>query len=538
MRHIHHYQMKNTHLVAPGQFWNLARLLMKQYGAPKVKQYLTLYVEEETYQLKITIDSEEMRWHWVYQDECDDSKPVGSRNNRRPWKALTTTLENLKAKLVFIASHYSEECIVSKVLSYSFIDRGSGFKLDLRPATLVGDIVAIESPVGNTRSREENDELFDSYESIIKEYITKGLEDAIAKPKKKTRFARRRGSGYSLCKEVTDFCRQNGIANAFLENARKEEILQERINDYTYIEEYFKQLTGIELVSEEKQSHVHLNINTSVSIIIPYFNSGPSIHKLLLAIQAQSVDQKVFKSLEVIVVDDGSSDPVSNYVKAHDFPFRIQIITLSINSGAADARQLGVKAASGEILIFMDSDILLPTTYLSDHMLRNLIIANAVFVSFKEDVEISDPRITDSNIVSGLQSSNYQESRTHRDGVNILVETNYFKDFHGSKAKAGRRLSSMVIGHNFSLRRRLIEKASPFSKRFKGWGYEDEYHGLQLLLAGAYVIPVLSSSVYHINHEPRSGSESKKRNERTRNKEIIQEVLQEVPSYTWVISPE
>ena len=46
-----------------------------------------------------------------------------------------------------------------------------------------------------------------------------------------------------------------------------------------------------------------------------------------------------------------------------------------------------------------------------------------------------------------------------------------------------------------------------------------------IIANGNYVIPVLSSNVYHINHEPRSGSQAKKVNEFKHNIEIYNKLL-------------
>jgi glycosyltransferase involved in cell wall biosynthesis len=536
--------MRNTALIKPGQFWDLARYLMKTYGAPSVKEFLTIYIHGDKYEFKVTISSEEMRWHWYNPTEWDTSKIVGADNNRRPWQTMTTTLENLRAKLFFLATYFTSECSLSRVLSYSFRDKVTGFTFDLRPNSLVGDIVSIESPASPSSLGDKGQEAdlakLAEYQAIIANFISDGLAEAIQEKRERSHFAVRKGKGgWRLSEDITNFCLKNGIANYSADRASKEEILKKRTNDYSFIKEYFHELTGLDMLSD-KHYHGEMMLEKSVSIIVPYFNSGASLYKLLSAIDSQQLDRDIVQSLEVIIVDDGSTDPAVKYAPVDEFSFgaKLSVITLSRNSGAAQARQLGVKHSSGDILIFIDSDILLSKTYLADHILRNQIVSNGVFVSFKEDVDEADERISQEAIRCGLPDSNFEESRTNKNGINLLEETDYFRNFHGSSSMANRKLSSMVIGHNFSLRRELIEKASPFSSKFRGWGYEDEYHGIQLLLAGAYFIPVLSSSVYHINHPPRSGSEEQKRKEEARNKNIIEKVLQEVPEYTWVISPE
>ena len=75
----------------------------------------------------------------------------------------------------------------------------------------------------------------------------------------------------------------------------------------------------------------------------------------------------------------------------------------------------------------------------------------------------------------------------------------------------------MVVGHNFTCLRRKINHIAAFSTEFKGWGLEDSFFGAEMIAKGNFVIPVLSSGVYHINHPPRSGSNEVKQKELHRN---------------------
>ena len=62
-----------------------------------------------------------------------------------------------------------------------------------------------------------------------------------------------------------------------------------------------------------------------------------------------------FKNFEVIVVDDGSTDNSVDVLKDYTDP-RIKLICHEVNRGVGPARNTGVYAASGEWVIFLDSD--------------------------------------------------------------------------------------------------------------------------------------------------------------------------------------
>lgn len=87
---------------------------------------------------------------------------------------------------------------------------------------------------------------------------------------------------------------------------------------------------------------------TSVSIIIPVYQSASTIVETL-----ESVFNQIFKDIEVIVVNDGSTDDLDEKIE----PFDEKIIYLKQNNlGAAAARNNGIKHSSGEILAFLDAD--------------------------------------------------------------------------------------------------------------------------------------------------------------------------------------
>lgn len=85
-----------------------------------------------------------------------------------------------------------------------------------------------------------------------------------------------------------------------------------------------------------------------ISIVIPVYNRETLIYKCL-----DSIYKTDYPNFEVIVVDDGSTD--NSTKTAQKFPCKI--IKLKKNKGVAYARNIGAKNAKGDILYFVDSDI-------------------------------------------------------------------------------------------------------------------------------------------------------------------------------------
>lgn len=87
-----------------------------------------------------------------------------------------------------------------------------------------------------------------------------------------------------------------------------------------------------------------------VSVIIPVHNSEKYILKCI-----NSVINQTYKNLEIILIDDKSTDNSVELIKKIGDK-RIKLIALEKNSGAAIARNKGIEKSSGDYICFLDSD--------------------------------------------------------------------------------------------------------------------------------------------------------------------------------------
>jgi glycosyltransferase involved in cell wall biosynthesis len=93
----------------------------------------------------------------------------------------------------------------------------------------------------------------------------------------------------------------------------------------------------------------------SVSVVIPALNAEPWIGSAIDSVLRQS-----YRNIEVIVIDDGSSDATPDVAERilRDAPFSYKIVRQR-NAGAASARNAGWRAARGKWIQFLDADDLL-----------------------------------------------------------------------------------------------------------------------------------------------------------------------------------
>jgi glycosyltransferase involved in cell wall biosynthesis len=114
-----------------------------------------------------------------------------------------------------------------------------------------------------------------------------------------------------------------------------------------------------------------------ISVIIPAYNAAGTISQCLDSVFGQS-----FNSLEVIVVNDGSTDATLTKLD----PYRQKIVIINqANQGAAAARNRGAAKATGQFIIFWDADVIAQPTMLATmhQTLRQHPEASYAYSSFR-----------------------------------------------------------------------------------------------------------------------------------------------------------
>ena len=108
-----------------------------------------------------------------------------------------------------------------------------------------------------------------------------------------------------------------------------------------------------------------------VSVVIPAFNAARTIQETL-----QSVTQQSYTHLDVIVIDDGSTDETAAIATLYGkTDARFRVISKS-NEGVASARNAGIREAKGQFIAFIDADDLWHPTKI-EKQLKALLSAGA-----------------------------------------------------------------------------------------------------------------------------------------------------------------
>jgi GT2 family glycosyltransferase len=101
----------------------------------------------------------------------------------------------------------------------------------------------------------------------------------------------------------------------------------------------------------------------AVSVVVPTYERRASLGRLLDALAGQPRPE----DFEVMVVDDGSTDDTRTWLRALRMPYALHIVEQA-NAGPAAARNRGVIEASGELIVFLDDDIVPASDLIARHL--------------------------------------------------------------------------------------------------------------------------------------------------------------------------
>lgn len=173
-----------------------------------------------------------------------------------------------------------------------------------------------------------------------------------------------------------------------------------------------------------------------ISCIIPCYNSQKYIAKTITSVLNQTV-----KPLEIILVDDKSTDNTLQMLKKVKSVNEnlIKVIELQENKGSSFARNYGVKIASGEYVLFMDSDDIADPKLLEKYVnrLETLNKSNLLFqLCYSGYVQIDQDDNIISSVIKGFQCDpieilGYQFVRNSISTSGVIVHKDLFLETGG-----------------------------------------------------------------------------------------------------------
>jgi glycosyltransferase involved in cell wall biosynthesis len=207
----------------------------------------------------------------------------------------------------------------------------------------------------------------------------------------------------------------------------------------------------------------------SASVVIPSYNNASVLAETLLALKEQTVPPDQF---EVIIIDDGSTDATEQVVTDLALPHSFRYIRQS-NQGAAVARNHGASRAGGDLLVFLDSDVMPDAILLEEHLKSHRRHDRALVVGRTRALAATDFDLFYSVLA--------EEVFSHDQGNEELQVT--FQE---------------ALSRNLSLRRESFIEIGDFDVDFPRSGYEDVEFAYRASQLGFDVIySPTASGVHH-----------------------------------------
>lgn len=210
-----------------------------------------------------------------------------------------------------------------------------------------------------------------------------------------------------------------------------------------------------------------------LSVVIPTYNRLSELQHVVPSLLSQSLPQDRY---ELLICDSNSSDGTAEYLAGvHAQHANVRHLP-GAYTGRAMARNAGIKAAQGEIVLFNDSDIIADPGLLEAHLLHHREHRKIAVVGWE------------------VQVANLDEYAFKRD----------HPQQRGSLHPATRKTLSWLyfLTGNASVRRSDLLEAGCFDESFTGYGHEDLELGYRLQKAGITILYEPRAVNYHCQDVP------------------------------------
>jgi glycosyltransferase involved in cell wall biosynthesis len=229
-----------------------------------------------------------------------------------------------------------------------------------------------------------------------------------------------------------------------------------------------------------------------ISLIVNTFQKP---RHLALVLQSIALQEGIDGRIEVVVADDGSDAPsveiVSDFARQSPFPVRF---TTEPHDGfrLARVRNRGAALATGDTLLFLDGDSVLPPDHVALHLGARkpglAMLGDVIRLPEAASRDLAPSALTTTDLRRLAPAAELRRlARRHRKSV----FQNWLR--HPSKPR--------LAGGNFAVWRDDYFRVNGSDERFLGWGQEDDDLGLRLRGAGVRLASIVDRTfTYHVWH--------------------------------------
>jgi glycosyltransferase involved in cell wall biosynthesis len=201
------------------------------------------------------------------------------------------------------------------------------------------------------------------------------------------------------------------------------------------------------------------------SVVIPTYNRLPILQKCLRALEQQRLEAPI-SAYEVVLVDDGSTDATVSWLRENADAFPHVRLVLQDHGGPAEGRNRGVDQARGDVIVFIDSDLVVTDGFLLAHARR-------------------------------LEQSWQERGDRLCFTYGAVINTANFDDPTSEPHKLRDLSWAYFATGNVAIDRQVLERSGLFDTRFRLYGWEDLELGERLRRMGVVLVRCPEAVGYH-----------------------------------------
>ena len=202
-----------------------------------------------------------------------------------------------------------------------------------------------------------------------------------------------------------------------------------------------------------------------LSVVIPTYNRLPILEKCLRALEHQRLEAPI-TAYEVVVVDDGSTDQTVPWLLANSAQLPHVRLVQQDHGGPAEGRNRGVDHALGDVIVFIDSDLVVTDTFLISHARR-------------------------------LEQTWQQRGDRLCFTYGAVINTANFEEPTSEPHKLSDLSWAYFATGNVAIDREVLERSGLFDTRFRLYGWEDLELGERLRRMGVVLVRCPEAVGYH-----------------------------------------
>lgn len=229
-----------------------------------------------------------------------------------------------------------------------------------------------------------------------------------------------------------------------------------------------------------------------VTVVVPFYQAAAE-HRRILERTLVGLANQTYPSdrYEIIVVDDGSDDPLA--IPQRHLNLDVKVLHQHRDGfGAPRARNLGAANATGEVVLFLDADMIPARTWVEAHARWHTVCPHAVTLGPRRHVDATgiDPAtIADDH--RGVEAAFEGREATRPAWIDEhLARTEQLTSAHHD-------LFRVVASGNLGVSKRLFDAVGGFDEAFDQWGGEDTELGYRLFVAGGVLIHDEAAMCWH-----------------------------------------